>query len=189
MCECYITHIVRVRPPNKREQSGSGGGVCVKVTDGTVRVERQPFAFDVTFPMECTQLVSSIYSRDNHIYNNVHIDVCIHFYNKWFYICIYFVVYCIFSFLQEVFESIGVDIVQCAFHGYNAALFAYGQTSSGKSFSMMGVRGTALVGLIPRISRLLFKAIESDQSKEVLVECSYMEVYMFSFYLFDVCRH
>jgi hypothetical protein len=66
---------VRVRPPNKREQSGSGGGVCVKVSDGTVRVERQPFAFDVTFPMECTQL--------------------------------------------EVFEAIGVDIVQCAFHGYN----------------------------------------------------------------------
>ena len=28
-----------------------------------------------------------------------------------------------------VFERIGVDIVKTAFHGYNASMFAYGQTS------------------------------------------------------------
>ena len=56
-----------------------------------------------------------------------------------------------------------MPIVQTAYHGYNASLFAYGQTSSGKSFSMMGVRGTALVGLIPRIAHLLFHTITVRQ--------------------------
>ena len=76
-----------------------------------------------------------------------------------------------------VFEALGIDFVACAFHGYNASLFAYGQTSSGKSFSMMGVPGTALVGLIPRIVRLLFRVIETADDREVLVEASYLEIY------------
>jgi hypothetical protein len=77
----------------------------------------------------------------------------------------------------EVFEKIGVDIVTTAYNGYNASMFAYGQTSSGKSFSMMGVRGTALVGLIPRISNLLFYCIKGTPEHEFFVEGSYLEIY------------
>lgn len=33
----------------------------------------------------------------------------------------------------EVFDALGVDLVQAASHGFNATLFAYGQTSSGKT--------------------------------------------------------
>ena len=77
----------------------------------------------------------------------------------------------------EIFEKIGIDIVSCAFHGYNASLFAYGQTSSGKSFSMMGVRGTSLVGLIPRIIRLLFSVVDGAEDREVLIETGYLEIY------------
>eukprot|EP00615_Pteridomonas_danica_P012376 CAMPEP_0114352738 /NCGR_PEP_ID=MMETSP0101-20121206/18157_1 /TAXON_ID=38822 ORGANISM="Pteridomonas danica, Strain PT" /NCGR_SAMPLE_ID=MMETSP0101 /ASSEMBLY_ACC=CAM_ASM_000211 /LENGTH=606 /DNA_ID=CAMNT_0001493261 /DNA_START=371 /DNA_END=2188 /DNA_ORIENTATION=- len=76
----------------------------------------------------------------------------------------------------EVFENIGIDIVNCAFHGYNASLFAYGQTSSGKSFSMMGIAGSDLVGIIPRISRLLFIASKKSE-KSFLIETSYLEIY------------
>jgi kinesin family member 5 len=77
----------------------------------------------------------------------------------------------------EVFEKIGVDIVATAYNGYNASMFAYGQTSSGKSFSMMGVRGTSLVGLIPRISNLLFYCISKTPEHEFFVEGSYLEIY------------
>ena len=70
-----------------------------------------------------------------------------------------------------------MPIVQTAYHGYNASLFAYGQTSSGKSFSMMGVRGTALVGLIPRIAHLLFTSIAMTPEHEFFVEGSYLEIY------------
>jgi hypothetical protein len=75
------------------------------------------------------------------------------------------------------FEKIGVDIVKTAYNGYNASMFAYGQTSSGKSFSMMGVRGTALVGLIPRISNLLFYTITKTPDREFFVEGSFLEIY------------
>jgi hypothetical protein len=42
---------------------------------------------------------------------------------------------------------------------------------------MMGVRGTALVGLIPRIAHLLFYTISVDTSKQFFVEGSYLEIY------------
>ena len=32
----------------------------------------------------------------------------------------------------------GNDVIQAAFEGYNACIFAYGQTGAGKSYSMMG---------------------------------------------------
>jgi kinesin family protein 1 len=76
-----------------------------------------------------------------------------------------------------VFERIGIDIVQTAYNGYNASMFAYGQTSSGKSFSMMGVRGTELVGLIPRIANLLFYTVSKITDKEFFIQGSYLEIY------------
>ena len=53
----------------------------------------------------------------------------------------------------EVFETIGIDLVACASVGYNATLFTYGQTASGKSYSIMGPKDDP--GLIPRIVHLL----------------------------------
>ena len=37
-----------------------------------------------------------------------------------------------------MFEDLGTDVIQAAFEGYNACIFAYGQTGAGKSYSMMG---------------------------------------------------
>jgi hypothetical protein len=42
---------------------------------------------------------------------------------------------------------------------------------------MMGVRGTALVGLIPRISNLLFYTITKTPDREFFVEGSFLEIY------------
>jgi len=61
---------------------------------------------------------------------------------------------------QEVFETIGFDALEHAFLGYNVSMFAYGQTSSGKTFSMMGIPGCDDVGLIPRICRTIFHFVE-----------------------------
>ena len=59
-----------------------------------------------------------------------------------------------------------------------------GQTSSGKTFTMMGVRGTELVGLIPRIAHLLFHTVArtSGEAEGVAphsfsVDGSYLEIY------------
>ena len=78
---------------------------------------------------------------------------------------------------EECFEKVGLEIVQTAYNGYNSSMFAYGQTSSGKSFSMMGVRGTALVGLIPRIAHLLFYVITKTPERQFFVEGSFLEIY------------
>lgn len=47
--------------------------------------------------------------------------------------------------------------IRCAVHGYNASMFAYGQTSSGKSYTMMGVPNTSQAGLIPRLVRHILR--------------------------------
>ena len=45
-------------------------------------------------------------------------------------------------------------MVASAVHGYNACIFAYGQTGAGKTFTMMGAGKNK--GLIPRISEVSF---------------------------------
>ncbi len=39
---------------------------------------------------------------------------------------------------QEVYEAVAQPIIEQAFKGYNSTIFAYGQTSSGKTHSMLG---------------------------------------------------
>jgi hypothetical protein len=87
----------------------------------------------------------------------------------------------------DLFEHLGVPIVQNAFHGFNVTLFAYGQTSSGKSYSMVGriPHGASAaskdvdpgVGIIPRVASLLFATVDSmPETHEFLVEVSFLEI-------------
>lgn len=58
--------------------------------------------------------------------------------------CVLYTNYLLFSshfsnvLFWQVFEDLGTDVIQSAFEGYNACIFAYGQTGAGKSYSMMG---------------------------------------------------
>ena len=38
----------------------------------------------------------------------------------------------------QVFADLGQGVLDSAFEGYNACIFAYGQTSAGKTYTMMG---------------------------------------------------
>ena len=38
----------------------------------------------------------------------------------------------------KVFKDLGVLVLDAAFEGYNACVFAYGQTGAGKTYTMMG---------------------------------------------------
>ncbi|XP_063219921.1 kinesin-like protein KIF13A isoform X3 [Bacillus rossius redtenbacheri] len=82
-----------------------------------------------------------------------------------------------FASQEMVFDCLGRDILDNAFHGYNACIFAYGQTGSGKSYTMMG--GQDSKGIIPRLCDSLFDLIAKKQSTELTykVEVSYMEIY------------
>ncbi|XP_036965103.1 kinesin heavy chain-like isoform X2 [Acanthopagrus latus] len=64
--------------------------------------------------------------------------------------------------------------------GYNGTIFAYGQTSSGKTHTMEGnLHDPQLMGIIPRISRDIFDHIYSmDENLEFHIKVSYFEIYL-----------
>ncbi|OAG40094.1 hypothetical protein AYO21_05775 [Fonsecaea monophora] len=79
---------------------------------------------------------------------------------------------------DNLFNDLGVPLLDNAFQGYNNCIFAYGQTGSGKSYSMMGYGDEA--GVIPRICREMFERInglQSDPHLTCTVEVSYLEIY------------
>lgn len=64
--------------------------------------------------------------------------------------------------------------------GYNGTIFAYGQTSSGKTHTMEGVIGDAgKQGIIPRIVNDIFNHIYGmEENLEFHIKVSYFEIYM-----------
>ncbi|CAK9297174.1 unnamed protein product [Gordionus sp. m RMFG-2023] len=97
---------------------------------------------------------------------------------------------------SDIFEKIGLDVLNNAFMGYNACIFAYGQTGSGKSYTMMGTSTDQ--GIIPRLCEKLFdridttnsgiacseedssyscKSLEAGKNTKYKVEVSYIEIY------------
>ena len=65
---------------------------------------------------------------------------------------------------EDVFRECTGELVDAVFEGYNACVFAYGQTSSGKTFTMGS--GSHLVseddvGLIPRVINEIFERGEA----------------------------
>ncbi|RLN66223.1 hypothetical protein BBJ28_00016207 [Nothophytophthora sp. Chile5] len=65
--------------------------------------------------------------------------------------------------------------------GYNATIFAYGQTSSGKTYTMEGanIDHPELRGIIPRTATEIFSnVLAADENMEFIVKVSYIEIYM-----------
>ena len=62
--------------------------------------------------------------------------------------------------------------------GYNGTIFAYGQTGTGKTFTMEGVADKAeLKGIIPRSIEWIFNSIKSYSDQNFLVRVSFVEIY------------
>jgi hypothetical protein len=59
--------------------------------------------------------------------------------------------------------------------GINGTIFAYGQTSSGKTFTMKGTRD--FPGVIPLSIQDIFRQVESTPNREFLLRVSYIEIY------------
>ena len=86
---------------------------------------------------------------------------------------------------SDIFESI-IPLLHLPLYGYNSTIFAYGQTNSGKTYTMLGPHGKLslaadLMGIIPRTSRFLFAAIHKLTSSSAFIQyqvrASYLEVY------------
>nr|XP_025839617.1 centromere-associated protein E [Vulpes vulpes] len=76
---------------------------------------------------------------------------------------------------KHVYEEIAVPIIDSAIQGYNGTIFAYGQTASGKTYTMMGSQD--YLGVIPRAIHDIFQKIKKFPDREFLLRVSYMEIY------------
>ncbi|XP_078393043.1 kinesin heavy chain-like [Cetorhinus maximus] len=81
---------------------------------------------------------------------------------------------------DQVYNACAKQIVRDVLGGYNGTIFAYGQTSSGKTHTMEGLlHDTHLMGIIPRIAHDIFDHIYSmDENLEFHIKVSYFEIYM-----------
>ncbi|KAJ2696968.1 hypothetical protein H4218_004278, partial [Coemansia sp. IMI 209128] len=74
-----------------------------------------------------------------------------------------------------VYNDIVKEIVASSMRGFNGTIFAYGQTSSGKTHTMYG-SGTEL-GIIKLAVRNMFDIADNDPSREYLIRVSFLEIY------------
>ena len=71
---------------------------------------------------------------------------------------------------QDVYRGAAQDIVRSCLDGMNGTVFAYGQTSTGKTHTMMGTNGS---GVIPMSVRHIFELVaERDTETEYLLRVS-----------------
>ncbi|KAJ7990850.1 hypothetical protein DPEC_G00291190 [Dallia pectoralis] len=82
-----------------------------------------------------------------------------------------------FASQEEVFQDLGMSVLAGASEGYNVCLFAYGQTGTGKTYTMMGAPDS--MGLTPRICQGLFTSDDSfpERHNSSRVEISFLEIY------------
>uniref|UniRef100_A0A8D3EED0 Kinesin-like protein n=1 Tax=Scophthalmus maximus TaxID=52904 RepID=A0A8D3EED0_SCOMX len=81
---------------------------------------------------------------------------------------------------EQVYNACAQKIVKDVLEGYNGTIFAYGQTSSGKTHTMEGnLHDTDAMGIIPRIVQDIFNYIYSmDENLEFHIKVSYFEIYL-----------
>lgn len=99
---------------------------------------------------------------------------------------------------SEVYDSVE-PFIESAFCGFNATIFAYGQTGTGKTHTMLGVdiwglgshsdtsvkdaisavaREKTLWGIIPRTMAHIFSYVEKHrETHQFKIWCSYLEIY------------
>uniref|UniRef100_A0A673GXV5 Kinesin-like protein n=1 Tax=Sinocyclocheilus rhinocerous TaxID=307959 RepID=A0A673GXV5_9TELE len=81
---------------------------------------------------------------------------------------------------EQVYNTCAKQIVKDVLDGYNGTIFAYGQTSSGKTYTMEGkLHDPDGRGIIPRIAEDIFNHIYTmDENLEFHIKVSYFEIYM-----------
>uniref|UniRef100_A0A182RJ75 Kinesin-like protein n=1 Tax=Anopheles funestus TaxID=62324 RepID=A0A182RJ75_ANOFN len=87
---------------------------------------------------------------------------------------------------ENIYSDICYTLVESVLEGYNATIFAYGQTGCGKSHTMQGTtynlsaadpNNANNIGIIPRSFEHIFEAISLASELRYLVLVSYLEIY------------
>ncbi|KAI1294493.1 P-loop containing nucleoside triphosphate hydrolase protein [Xylaria venustula] len=81
-----------------------------------------------------------------------------------------------------IYEDVVKPILEEMLSGYNCTIFAYGQTGTGKTYTMSGDMDETFgllsdeAGIIPRVLHSLFRKLDNEET-ESFVKCSFIELY------------
>jgi len=80
---------------------------------------------------------------------------------------------------REIYNETVEPMVQQTLRGFNTTVFAYGQTGTGKTFTMEGdVDDPEKMGVIPRAMASIFRTLEArGEAHESFVKASFLEIY------------
>lgn len=79
---------------------------------------------------------------------------------------------------RDLYDETFSELVESVLGGYNGTIFAYGQTGTGKTFTMEGVRNDPVLrGMIPNSFDHIFTHISRTHDQQYLVRASYLEIY------------
>ncbi|KAK6304707.1 hypothetical protein J4Q44_G00252930 [Coregonus suidteri] len=147
---------IRVRPLNARESVG-GGRLAVQVEDKLVRIKNTKLDGRQDGPGDSREKVLEF--GFDYCYWSVAPEEP-HYASQ-----------------EEVFQDLGLTVLAGASEGYNVCLFAYGQTGTGKTYTMMGTLDS--MGLTPRICQGLFRSDNTfpEGQNSSRVEISFLEIY------------
>ena len=81
------------------------------------------------------------------------------------------------SITQNIYKDMCKDVTKSVLNGFNCSIFMYGQTTSGKTFTMLGSPNSP--GILPCSLRDVFRYIENNENENINfnVYCSYIEIY------------
>lgn len=78
----------------------------------------------------------------------------------------------------DLYDETFRPLVDSVLLGFNGTIFAYGQTGTGKTYTMEGVRqDPEKRGVIPNSFEHIFTHISRSQNQQYLVRASYLEIY------------
>ncbi|KAH9420263.1 Kinesin-like protein kif3c, partial [Dermatophagoides pteronyssinus] len=152
--EC-VKVVVRCRPMSDKEKEEKELKVVdVNCERGTIQLHRVPM------PPPSWQQQTTV---NNH---NDDDDVKIYTFDS---------VYDCDSKQEEIYADVCHPLVESVLNGFNGTIFAYGQTGTGKTYTMEGVAHDP--GVIPRSFIHIFSHIGRSSHKQFLVRSSYLEIY------------
>ncbi|KAG7155446.1 kinesin-like protein KIF3B isoform X2 [Homarus americanus] len=79
---------------------------------------------------------------------------------------------------QELYDETFRPLIDSVLSGFNGTIFAYGQTGTGKTYTMEGIRDDPEQrGVIPNSFEHIFNHIARSSNQQYLIRASYLEIY------------
>ena len=80
---------------------------------------------------------------------------------------------------SEIFDDTSKEVVKSVLKGFNGTIFAYGQTGTGKTYTMVGdFKDNENKGIIPRSFDYIFEQVKQDKEHKYNINVSFIQIYI-----------